>query len=214
MGELYVIVCVSVSSNMLTLHQSHRSCIISSHAVLVQFPNFLQFSPRSSNTLHVTPIIPESPQPNHYPVSPSGPARRHQHCEKLTSLSSAARTQPEDDEQEQSSNINQLSHVSIVLTPIKDASFQNHNGKSFRSEEPLAGLGWNLSLINVNKSQVAAATSSSCPHVLRQICNNRMVERFQFFFYCREQRAVEHRAVFRQHFFMDQNLSNKENSLF
>ena len=74
MGELYVIVCLSVSSNMLTLHQSDRSCIISSQAVLVQFPNFLQFSPRSSNTLHVTPIIPKSPQPNHYPVSPSGAA--------------------------------------------------------------------------------------------------------------------------------------------
>ena len=59
---------LSVSSNMLTLDQSARSCIISSQAVLVQFPNFLQVSPRSSNTLHVTPIIPKSPQPNHYPA--------------------------------------------------------------------------------------------------------------------------------------------------
>ena len=56
---MWLSVCLSVSSNMLTLHQSHRSCIISSQAVLVQFPNFLQFSPRSSNTLHVTPIIPK-----------------------------------------------------------------------------------------------------------------------------------------------------------
>ena len=105
MGELYVIVCLSVSSNMLTLHQSDRSCIISSQAVLVQFPNFLQFSPRSSNTLHVTPIIPKSPH-NQTTILSHQPPRHHQHCEKLTSLSSAARTHPEDDEQEQSSNIN------------------------------------------------------------------------------------------------------------
>ena len=91
MGELYVIVCVSVSSNMLTLHQSDRSCIISSQAVLVQFPNFLQFSPRSSNTLHVTPIIPESPQPNHYPVSPSGAGPPPSRCPVVRGEPSAPR---------------------------------------------------------------------------------------------------------------------------
>ena len=132
---------MSVSSNMLTLHQSHRSCIISSQAVLVQFPNFLQFSPRSSNTLHVTPIIPSHHNHQGRPTQP-GRARDRQHCEKLTSLSSAAGARPEEAQQEQSSHIYCLSHAWIVLTPIRDASFQNHNGKSFRSEELLlAGVG-------------------------------------------------------------------------
>ena len=109
MGELYPCdcVCVSVSSNMLTLHQSHRSCIISSHAVLVQFPNFLQFSPRSSNTLHVTPIILESPQPSHYPAPLGGGHLQHnQRNLRLTSLASTAGTRPEDDQQKECCDMN------------------------------------------------------------------------------------------------------------
>ena len=56
--------------------QSDRHCIISSQSVSevsVEFPNFLQFSlvrlaaARASCVLHVTPIILESPQPNHQP---------------------------------------------------------------------------------------------------------------------------------------------------
>lgn len=84
-------------------------------SVLVQFPNFLQFSPRSGNTLHVTPIILKSPQPNHYPVSLSGapdiPVNNERNS-RLTSLASTAGTGPEDDQQEQALDVHKLIHVS------------------------------------------------------------------------------------------------------